>query len=200
MRQADDIALLVLPSLPHSISPQRTFVTGDTRYFQYDAVHHNPFGLEEAKDCLGEFVEKLTQAIGDVHSVGWAHQDIHLANICFNEGFEPVFIDLDRCRREDKPFRGVGCMYQMEYNAFEQDWLQLGLLISWVTNPGDDYHSEERTKGNFDSFVEALIKGLMLVVVCASLRVHVWQYLRAKFRERNLIAFLHCAPIVLFQL
>ena len=145
-------------------------------------------------------MEKLIPAIDHLHSAGWAHQNIRLENICFNECFEPVFIDMDWCRRKEMPFRGAGCMYQMGYNAFEQDWLQLGLLVSWVTNPADDYHSEERTKGKFNSFVEALIKGIMLVFVLASITVHVWQYLRAKFREWNLIAFFHCAPIVLFHL
>ena len=101
-------------------------------------------------------MEKLVPAIKDLHLAGWAHQDIRLPNICFDDSFEPIFIDLDRCRRNNK-YIGVGCMYNKQYNSFRQDWLQLGLLVSWVINPGNNYHSDERLTQEFDSFVGALI-------------------------------------------
>ena len=53
-------------------------------------------------------------------------------------------------------------MYKRGYDAFQQDWLQLGLLISWVINPGNNYHSEERLKQEFDPFVGALIQGIYI--------------------------------------
>ena len=48
----------------------------------------------------------------------------------------PVFIDLDRCKSSEKAYIGEGCMYSMRGSAIQTDWLQLGLVVCWVLDPG----------------------------------------------------------------
>ena len=44
---------------------------------------HYPMDQGEARECLHDLVIKVAIAIRDLHSHGWAHQDIKLDNICF---------------------------------------------------------------------------------------------------------------------
>ena len=87
--------------LPHLIKLGGSHFPNGLIYFEYVAIPHNHLSVEEAKKCLGNLVGQLVQVIKDLHFAGWGHQDIHLSNICFNDSFEPIFVDLDRCRLKD---------------------------------------------------------------------------------------------------
>ena len=51
----------------------------------------------EAKKCLREFYSGVHNALEKVHDeLKLVHMDIHLNNICFNDGFQPILIDFDR--------------------------------------------------------------------------------------------------------
>ena len=98
--------VIINQQLPHSIELKVKYLP--LYYFEYLAIPHNPLSVEEAKKCLGNLVGKLVPAIRDLHLAGWAHQDIRLPNICFGDSFEPIFIDLDRCKLGGKKYSGGG--------------------------------------------------------------------------------------------
>ncbi len=66
--------------------------------YTYKKVHYSPLTFEEARACLQGFVSSLMKALEELHSFGLAHYDIRLPNICFNESYEAVLIDLDFCQ------------------------------------------------------------------------------------------------------
>ena len=97
--------------------------------------------------CLFPFVREVGQAIEALHRLGYAHQDLRLENVCFSEQIRAVLINLDSmCTLEHKPEFHNNAMYKCDFSAEQNDWLQLGLIISWVT--GDytcfNYYSTER--------------------------------------------------------
>lgn len=61
----------------------------------YNKLHHDPLSHEEARKCSYELVSKINDVIKQLHSVGFSHGDLRLPNICFNENYDPVLIDLD---------------------------------------------------------------------------------------------------------
>ena len=71
---------------------------GDSIFLKYRGIPYGPLTHTEARSCLYDLVPKLVQVMESIHQNGWAHQDIRLQNICFDEECRPVFIDLDRCR------------------------------------------------------------------------------------------------------
>ena len=90
-------------------------------------------------------------ALEEVHSkLGLAHMDVRLPNICFNNLYEPVLIDLDRSIEttcDNIPQFGKSCMYphsRREIKRPEQyDWVQLGWVVaSVICSPNEvlDYH------------------------------------------------------------
>ena len=146
---------------------------GDNGFFKYRGIPNDPLTLPEAQSCLYDLVPKLVQVIESFHQNGWAHQDIRLENICFDEDCMPVFIDLDRCKSSSEvAYEGKGCMYSMERgSAIQTDWLQLGLMVCWVLDPElgqeeeeGDYHNRDCKKiceSLPDPFLKSLIgKGM----------------------------------------
>ena len=99
-------------------------------------------------------MESIKVALDELHELKLSHNDVRLPNICFNQQFEAVLIDLDRCYCIDyfdrmlnlHPYVGsgqYGCMYEMlatYTTGEEQDFLQLGWLIARILNPGGDEH------------------------------------------------------------
>ena len=166
----------ILQALP-IIKLQRLWVE-DTIYYKYRGIPNDPLTRSEAQSCLYDLVQKLVQVIEFFHQNGWAHQDIRLQNICFDEEYMPVFIDLDRCKRSSlRPYVGKGCMYSMRDSASQTDWLQLGLMVCWVLDPrlgqeeGEegDYHTRDCKKiceSLKDPFLKFLI-GEGMWVCCA---------------------------------
>ena len=83
------------------------------------------------------------------------HLDIRLENICFQEDYTIIFIDMDRSRL----IAGVhdsmvynSCMYRTGLTGIQLDWLQLGCLILWCLtgNNRDDYHKQKIDPINHD--------------------------------------------------
>ena len=147
-------------------------------YYKYRGIPNDPLTRPEAQSCLYDLVQKLVQVIESFHQNGWAHQDIRLQNICFDEDCMPVFIDLDRCQEaSETAYEGKGCMYSMCGSASQTDWLQLGLMVCWVLDTGlgqeeeeeGDYHTRDCKKiceSLEDPFLKSLIgKGMWCVVL-----------------------------------
>jgi hypothetical protein len=98
------------------------------------------------------FVESVCDAIESVHDIlGKAHCDIRLENICWrNRGQqeEAVLIDLDRTILLDGPAKFykaeyTSVMYEVDeaFTARNVDWHQFGVLIIYVKEDCEDYHS-----------------------------------------------------------
>ena len=126
----------------------------------------DPLELEIIKrNCLRCFAISLFQAIVELHTHGYAHQDIRLPNICFDFDTEEcyvILIDLDQANRVNftPVFRGNSYMYIDTLNTSgEIDWRQYALLITTIHNGSsdNDYHT---TQPDFDglSFLESSFK------------------------------------------
>ena len=156
----------------------------DKRFFKYRGIPNDPLTHPEAQSCLYDLVPKLVKVIESFHQNGWAHQDIRLENICFDEDYMPVFIDLDRCRRSrDQAYDGKGCMYSMGGSPIKTDWLQLGLMVCWVLDPElgqeeeeGDYHDRDCKKiceSLPDPFLKSLIgEGMWGVLQVGDILAH----------------------------
>ena len=171
-------------------------MVGDNQFFKYRGIPIDPLTRPEAQSCLYDLVPKLVQVIESFHQNGWAHQDIRLENICFDEDYMPVFIDLDRCKRScDQAYDGKGCMYSMRGSAIKTDWLQLGLMVCWVLDRElgqeekvGDYHNRDRGKiceSLQDTFLNSLI-GKGMWVCCA----HVVLWVLIPSKQLGRLAFL----------
>ena len=97
---------------------------GNAVFFKYRGIPYGPLTTKEARSCLYDLVPKLVQVLKSLHDGGWAHQDIRLDNICFDQQYMPVFIDLDRFRKSTlMGLSGNGCMYSMPgASAIQTDW------------------------------------------------------------------------------
>ena len=72
-------------------------IIAGVEFFRYPHIKHDPLTRAEAKRCLMALYRGLYNALEEVHSkLGLAHMDVRLPNICFNNLYEPVLIDLDR--------------------------------------------------------------------------------------------------------
>ena len=100
----------------------------------------------------GSSVKKIHEALSELHSIGFAHADVRLANICFNHEYEAVLIDLDRCvRRNMYPalatsFEGTSRMYSKPNRIFISDfmhlhYLLLGWLVAWMLSNDSNCHT-----------------------------------------------------------
>ena len=139
--------------IPHSIRIEPSYIS-ESLLWKYEGLPHDPLTPVEALSCLRELV------LGLVDGIHGAHQDIRLENICFNHESQPIFIDLDWCKYGSLPFDGMGCMFNCNFTSFEQDWLQLGLLICWITTPVGSYHDRnlEEVCKNADEFLQSLMR------------------------------------------
>lgn len=88
--------------------------------FIFSKVHYQPMNVDEASQCMKSFAETVTKAIQQLHGHGFVHADIRLPNICFNERFEAVLIDLDRSMQRDKVTAGT-------------DWHDFGSILTSLT-------------------------------------------------------------------
>ena len=114
-------------------------------FLRYKAVPHDPLTVEEASLCLHDLLKGLAQAIQEFHQHGFAHQDIRLENVCFNEQYEPVLIDLDRSIKITgfPIIYGKSCMYVSKITPDQIDWIQVGWLAAWVLHCEGDYHERK---------------------------------------------------------
>ena len=139
--------------------------------FTYPMVHFNPLKDKEASQCLRTLVKKVKVALDELHSYGFSHNDVRVANIAFNENYDAVLIDLDRSYDISKlhPYFRIpklGCMYNWVdnnklHNGKQTDFLQLGWLVMWLLDKQDSYHDREwehhSQRVRDDLFIKSLI-------------------------------------------
>ena len=81
---------------------------------------------------------KMITTINLLHEQNLTHLDIRLDNICYDEKYNPILIDLDRAmptnRWNSRCVYPNSVMYRhsIEFKGEEQYWLQLACIILWV--------------------------------------------------------------------
>lgn len=164
------------PSVKLVIHPMETDLELVTLCYSYKKVQYPPLNTADAYKCLRELVEKIHSALEELHSIKLSHNDVRLPNVCFDDNFHPVLVDIDRCCGIDKlhpMFLGSNseesCMYCITMPCIkrtftsgkETDYFQLGWLVAWVLNKEGNYHERkwdtqsEVVKSN--PFIEELI-------------------------------------------
>ena len=146
-------------------------IISETLFFKYDRVYYDPMTVEEAKKCLQHFFGEVYAVIGQLHdNYKLAHMDIRLDNICFNQQLKPILIDLDCSEAIYKPVginaSSASCMLRSDMSPEKTDWMQLGWMIAWILEPGEDYH--ERV---FDGLSDNLKENTMLKTLIQEGRV-----------------------------
>ena len=119
----------------------------------YRKVKFRPLRLEEASQCLRPLLRSVSKAIEELHGYNLSHNDIRLPNICFNEDYEAVLIDIDSTcgidRLHDYFINGVrSCMYNVKELQIETrnvtgkqtDYMQLGWMVTYILDPSADEH------------------------------------------------------------
>lgn len=116
-------------------------------YITYDRIVHDPLTVEEAKLCLQGLVKAVGLAMCEMHENGFAHNDIRLPNICFDEDFKVKFIDVDRATTLKQRYTyeaKMGCMYDnIKGTSSDVAMVQLGWMVAAVVHPvaADHYHN-----------------------------------------------------------
>ena len=109
--------------------------------YQYPKVQYTPLKQEEARRCLGCLVMEIKECIVHLHAIDLSHNDVRLENVCFNDRYQAVFIDVDRCcpLAYMHPMftfssSGTSCMYSMpnqsQFQWGKTDYYQLGWLVA----------------------------------------------------------------------
>ena len=66
---------------------------------KYTKVKYDPLTYKEAKECLHELICKVVNVSLQLNKEGIQHKDLRLPNICFDENYNLILIDLDRSYR-----------------------------------------------------------------------------------------------------
>ena len=63
--------------------------------FRYIKVLHNQLKPEEMTKRFHDFVVSIIKIVQKLNEKHYLHKDVRVPNVCFNEKFEPILIDLD---------------------------------------------------------------------------------------------------------
>lgn len=101
-----------------------------------------PLSRSDVKQCFESFLYHAATALRDLHSLGCAHRDVRLENICFDiNPFRAVLIDIDTvctvedestCSSDNKEAAKQSCLYVEHFTFKMTDWRQLGCMAIWV--------------------------------------------------------------------
>lgn len=73
---------------------------------------------EDALKCLRSLVTGIKEALDELHLLGFSHNDIRLPNVCFDESYRAILIDIDRINDISEPFdmfeSSSSCMYDCD--------------------------------------------------------------------------------------
>ncbi|KAJ5135487.1 uncharacterized protein N7515_004765 [Penicillium bovifimosum] len=108
-----------------------------------DLETHVQHGYEISDKAL--FMAALESAISHLHGLGWAHNDLHPANVLVSEAGMPVLIDFEGCQKlgtELKYIRGNKDWIEGEIGDYatseaQHDIFALGKIRAWLEVPGE---------------------------------------------------------------
>ena len=122
----------------HVLLPDKKF----GKYFQFPLLR-GPLEIQELQLCFNSFAESVHQAITELHGTGYAHLDIRMPNICYNDDGEAVLIDPDNLSTQ-LPGDIDSVMYDApDFTvAAQYDWRQLAIMLTRVLEgSGSNYHT-----------------------------------------------------------
>ena len=111
-------------------------------FLLYPKIRHDPLNRYEGNRCCQELLVGVKNALEELHSCYYmAHMDIRLSNICINQEYKPILVDLDDCLHGSnfgRGGRGRLCKFPkfvMNLRNDQYDFVQLGMLILWLIDP-----------------------------------------------------------------
>ena len=142
--------------------------------FKYPRVEYAPLSREEARECLKCLVKEIRECIEELHRIGVTHNDLRLENICFNDQYKAVLIDMDRCYSSSDIYPGFlessslnSCMYRLSsaecsFQSGKTDYFQLGWLVAWVLDRSSSHYHNRKWESQDDEiksnqFIRSLI-------------------------------------------
>ena len=110
--------------------------------YQYNKIVYGAMTNEEAFKCLKALISSIKFALDGLHKLGLSHNDVRLPNICFNEQYNSILIDIQAFH----PLYSAAnsCMYEIHHLVHRIcvgeargklcDYMQLGWLAVYVIN------------------------------------------------------------------
>ena len=133
------------------IKPQLHELKLRTYIYKYQKVKYSSLDIKRAQYCIKDLLRSTKHALDELHSYGLSHNDVRLPNICFNEQFQAVLIDMDRlCSIECLHVlfgESNSCLYQIEnlqnkeaVTGKQTDLMQLGWMAALILDHTQDEH------------------------------------------------------------
>lgn len=159
--------LLVGLSAMHVIQPveETQHRIQEIFFYKYSRVKYGPIKAEDA------LVRGIKLALDELHECKISHNDVRLPNVCYNDKYEPVLIDVDRCHVIEEHHQYFGnassCMYLSNSSFGEPvgkytDHAQLGWMVAWIVDSSMDEHSrqweEQSTQIQENQFISELVR------------------------------------------
>ena len=139
--------------------------------YKYSRVFYQPLKQEEARACLQDFVRKVVAALQEFHKLNLAHLDVRLPNLCINENFDVVLIDVDfsKAITVRPPISSSSCLYNIPSTPSDirpagqrTDYMQVGWMIAYIIDSSDDEHyrkwENQPPEIQNNSFIEKLVR------------------------------------------
>ena len=142
-----------IPTTPKFIiKPKFYKVSGGYHMCEYQKVRYPAMMIGTALLCIKDLLSGIKNALDELHSYGLSHNDVRIPNICFNEAFEAVLIDVDRVYdvHSIHPLFGesTSCLYQIqhfkgEFDGKNTDFMQVGWLAAFILDHSQHEHSRK---------------------------------------------------------
>ena len=159
--------------LKHTLLPISSSRHGHLRFYMFEK-QIPPLTKFEAKECLCDLLTQTAIALLELHTIGYAHLDVRLPNICFSTDYTVKLIDLDRAAEIEISNGSVGIyvgeMYKTptQWTSNQCDWKQLGLIAAEIILKSSKHESiviDPRVREN-ECLNKLIHKGIYLVVKC----------------------------------
>lgn len=146
-----DLKLLDCICLPKMY--ENSFVKSNLNFMHFKKVIC-PLERAGARKCLRELLTKTSEAMVNLHALGYVHLDLRLENICFRyttaDDVMVVLIDLDGLSKVDehpemlsnKSIMGIPPPKSTNLDNTQFDWRQLGLVAAFVANSETATHEQ----------------------------------------------------------
>ena len=158
-------------NLNHTLLPLKSLRHENLRFHVFER-QMPPLTKFEAKECLCELITQTAIALLELHTIGYAHLDVRLPNICFSTDHTVKLIDLDRVVgiRGGSVESYIGEMYTIpnQWLPSKCDWKQLGLMAAEIIlelNKHELIVSDSRSREN-ECLKKLIHEGMYLVVKC----------------------------------
>ena len=159
-RESTTLWKLVGKESPPSVCfPISSKVINFFRFFEYPLYNKQKSYEEIRRDGLVPFLNQVSKAVNELHSLDLCHLDIRIDNICFTADGNAILINLDRSVPANTPITrmrdyGKSTMYkttltQRSWTVVNLDWKQVAIMVYAILNDvtsANKYHQIEITQ------------------------------------------------------